>query len=445
MGVDLTKGTVLGTIYRTSAPLVIANVLQTTLTLVDTLFVGKLGSNALAAVGIGFPVFLLITLIGSSLGVGVVSLVSRRIGSGERNKAKSAAEHGVLAAVALSLCLTVVLYATAPYLVEFMGGKGHLREYTLQYLNIIILLLFFQVTSLVLNNIVCAEGEMKISLKWGAITNVVNLVLDPILIFSFGLGLQGAAYATVISQVLGLLYLLRYFLSEMTWVKINFKDFKVDSKVFKEIFSISIPVSLSNMALSFSAMVHMGIVGLFGPHALAASAIGFRLYGLAALPGQAISNATVSIVGQSLGSRKIKRAREAIVKSGLMSSVLMSSIGVLFFVFASQAIQIFNSEPDVLSYGISFLRIVPLSFPFRGMGFCFGSALVAAGKGKQILLLKLCKNVFPLIPTYLLALKFGVPGIWAGFALGQFIYFLVTYILYKYGGWEYERKIKGYN
>jgi len=225
-------------------------------------------------------------------------------------------------------------------------------------------------------------------------------------------------------------------MSGMTWVKIDYKKFKPELKILKEIFSISIPVSVSNIAHSLSVMVYVAIVGLFGSHALAASAIGFRLYGLAALPGQAISNAVVSIVGQCLGSRNIKRAREVVVKAGLTASVIMSVIGVLFFVFASPIIRLFNSEIEVVSYGISYLRIVPLVFPFLGMGFIFGSTLVAAGKGRQILLLKLCKNAFPLIPTYFLAKAFGVPGIWVGFALGQFIYFLVTYLLYKYGKWE---------
>jgi putative MATE family efflux protein len=440
MGVDLTEGNIFKTLYSTSLPLVVSLIMQTTLNLVDAFFVGKLNAQALAAISLSMPVTLMIMMVGSSIGAGLTSVVSRRVGSKEFSSAKLAADNGLLSVLFLSVLLTVASYLALPSLLDFMGASGSLKEAGLEYLSILVLGMVIQVIFLSLNGLVAAEGEMKVTMMAGIIANIINIILDPVFIFTWGLGLSGAAIATVIAQVAGLAYLYHHLSSGDTWVRVDFKGFRLKIAYIREIYSLALPLAVSNLILSISALLNMKIIGVFGTDALAASSIGFRLYNLMVLPGAAISNALVSIVGQSLGAGKYKRAREAVNEAGKFSAYCMGAISIVFIIFATPITAVFNNSKQVLQYCSQFLIIVPLTSPLLALAYCYGAALVAAGRGRQVLLLKV-RSLISLIPAYIGSLIWGVTGIWIGMSAGNIIYYLMGRGLFEYGGWDRPKDV----
>ncbi|MFH1055639.1 MAG: MATE family efflux transporter [Candidatus Altiarchaeota archaeon] len=436
MGVDLTEGDILKTVYRTSLPMVITLAMGSMLNLVDAFFVGKINSQALAAVGLGFQVVFFVMMLGSGVSAGVTSVVSRLIGAKEYGKAKIASEHGILSAVVVSIILSVILLLTAPAILDFMGAKASLMDDSLAYLNVLLFFSAFQFMGLVLTGIVSAEGEMKVVMKAGVYSNILNVILDPLFIFTFGLGIRGAAIATVISQLYSLLYLASYLFSGNSWVRPDFNCFTYDFRHIRDIYSLALPMSLSNLSMSIAYVIQTSIVGLFGTGALAASTIGMRMYSLGSLPGAAISTAVVSIAGQCIGAGKYDRAKETVVRGGFLAATIMGGIGLIFYVFAADIVQFFTSSAPVIEYSISFLRITAPGQVALGFALCFGSVLVAAGKGKQLLMLKVLRTFLPLPICYWLSTIYGVPGIWAGITFNLVLYLIISMALFRYGGWD---------
>jgi len=436
MGVDLTEGDLAKTVLRTSLPLVFSIAMQTTFSLVDAFFVGKLSPQALAAVGIGFQLTLLSVMLASSVGFGVTSVLSRFLGAREYGKAKSAAENAILSSLVLSILLALALILAAPSLVEFMGAHGSLKDESLAYITPLLIFLPVQFLGLVANGIVAAEGEMRVSMKWGVYSNILNAVLDPIFIFTFGWGVRGAAYATVISQAYGLAYLIRHLLHGITWTRPDFSGYKPSLRHIRDIYSIALPISLSNVALSVSAILNTAVAGRFGAETLAAMHIGLRLYGLLTLPSVAFSTALVSITGQCIGAGKIGRAREAVAKAGALSLAAIGALTVPVYLLAPSIISAFNSSAAVVGEGASFIRIIAVGVLATGYAQCLSSVLIAAGKGRQVLALKVLRTFIPLPISYLLSIYLGPSGVWAGITMGAFIYLAAAVYFYRSGGWD---------
>ncbi len=437
MGMDLTEGGIVRTILKTSLPTALAFLLQSAFNIVDTFFVGRIGPEALAAVSISFPIVFLIISIGTGIGVGATSVVARFIGAKEYKRADNAAEHALLIAGFLGILVSIGGFLAAPTLFDWIGAKGSLKVLALDYLNILLFFAVFVLYTIVGNSILRAEGDMKTPLKVMGGSAILNIILDPIFIFTLGMGVKGAAIATVLSRGASMLYLTYHIFSGRSRIRLNLRDFKYRSDYIKRIFSVGMPSSLSNIIMSVGMFLLTIIAGLFGTNALAAFGIGFRLDSLAILPGMGVSVALISIVGQNIGAGKVERAREITLKAGMMVSAAMTAIGLLFYVFAPQIISVFNSDPEVLKHGISFLRIIPLSYLVAGTAMCFSGAFLGSGKAMLALIVSISRVIIFSVPAaYLLSQTYGVPGIWWGMVLGTFLGFIISVLLFRFGGWE---------
>jgi putative MATE family efflux protein len=436
MGTDLTEGEITKTIVKTSAPMVVAFLLHSAFNIVDAFFVGKISAEALAAVSISFPVVFLIISLGTGVGVGATSVVARFIGAKEYKRADNAAEHALLAAAALGLSLSVIGYLSAPTLFDLIGAQGSLKALALDYLNILLFFAVFMMFGFVGNSLLRGEGDMTTPMKVMGAAALLNMILDPLFIFTFGLGVRGAAIATVLSRGIAVLYLAYHILSGRSWLRLDYRNFSYDFDYIRRIFTVGIPSSLSNVTMSLGMFLLTIIVGFFGTDALAAFGIGFRLDSLALLPGMGVAVAVVSIVGQSVGAGKFERARDVTLKAGLMASAFMTCIGLVFYVFAPQIVSVFNDSPQVLAYGVSFLHIIPFSYLVVGMSMCISGAFLGSGKAVYALAVTVSRMVVFSVPaSYLLSHLFGVPGIWAGIVIGSFMSFILSLLIFRYCDW----------
>ena len=434
---DLTEGSIIKTILKTAVPTVIAFSLQSAFNIVDAIFLGMISAKALAAVSISFPIIFLIIALGTGLGIGSTSVVAQYIGGKRLKEADNAAEHSLLAAFTTGVVLMIIGLAITPTLFGWMNAVGEVKELGLDYINI---LLFFSPLMMILmvgNSVLRGAGDMKVPMIVMGSSAILNIILDPIFIFTLGLGVKGAAYATVLARSMGFIYLISHLLRGKSKLTFDFKNFNFQPSYIKNIFQIGIPTSISNIMMSIGMFIFTAIVGLYGDNAIAAFGIGFRLDGLALLPSMGVSVAVISIVGQSLGAGKPKRAASAAITGGVLASVFMTLLGVIFYVFAPEIVSIFNSEPEVLKYGISFLRIIPFTYIIVGIAMSISGAFLGAGKAEYALITTFLRVlVFSVPASYILSQSRGIEGIWIGIVIGTYLGAFSSIILFKYTNWN---------
>ncbi len=434
---DLSEGPLIQTIIKTSVPTMVAFLLHSAFNIADAIFLGWISAEALAAVSISFPIVFLMIALGSGIGVGATSVVARYIGSKQEKKASIAAEHGILSALVIGVVLSICGILMAPYMFRMMGADPGLEDLAISYINIILVFSPLMLTAMVANSILRGEGDMTTPMKVMAAGALLNIVLDPLFIFTLKLGVEGAAYATVLSRTIAFIYLFWHMLSGRSQVRIKPFEFTYEAAHIKDIFLVSIPSSISNVLMSFGMFMFNVIVGAYGVEALAAFGIGFRLDSIALLPAMGIMMSTLAIVGQSLGAKKRERAREATVKGGLLAIGFMVMIGILFFAFAPQIVSIFNADPLVKKYAVSFLRTIPFTYLVVGMAMCITGAFLGAGKAMYALFVTgLRVLVFSVPLAYLGSSMMGIQGIWWGIVIGTYLAAFASVLLFYFTEWD---------
>jgi putative MATE family efflux protein len=433
---DLTQGGVIKTILITAWPMVLALLLQTGFNIVDAIYVGRISAEAIAAVSLAFPIMFFIFALGGGIGVGATSIIARFIGSGNIEKADNVAEHALLSGVVLGIIFSILGLIFGKGLLILMGADS-LVGLSLDYLNVIFIGIVFTMIFIIGNNIFRGEGDTKTPMKFMIIATLVNIILDPIFIFVLGLGVKGAAIATVISNFVGCVAVIIGFSMGKSSVKIKPKYFKFDLSIIKDIFKIGIPSSLSQISMSVSMFVLMRIVSVFGPYAIAAYGIGFRLDSIAILPALGLMMAVIPIVGQNVGAGKFERAEKTAYKTAMFAAMFTGLVGLVFLLFPSFFVSLFNNQPDVLKFGVLYLRIIPLSYIFAGIGISISGAFLGAGDPVPALVFTLLRVIIIAIPLALIfSYLFGIVGVWWAISLSAMVASISSLIWFKKGRWK---------
>lgn len=437
MGRDLTEGSVYKAIAVTSLPMIVAFSLQSAFNIVDAYFVGKISADALAAVSVSFPIVFLLISLSVGVGVGATSLIARFIGSKKLGEAGQVAEHALVIALVLAALFTVSGLLSAGLLFDLMGVSETVKQLGLEYINVILIGSTIMLLVMVGNGILRGEGEMVMPMIIMASSAVLNIILDPILIFTLGWGVRGAAIATVLARATGLLVLVVYFLLDKPWVKIRFSKFRFNLDYVRGIFSVGLPSSLSNVSMSVGMFVLMAILASFGTEALAAFGVGFRLDSLALLPAIGVSTAVVTLVGQNVGAGKYRRAEELAFKAGFLATAFMIVIGAVFMLNAESIVKAFNTDQLVVEYGVSFLTVIPLSYLIVGFSIIISRAFLGSGHALPALALSILRAiVLNSVLAYMLSRYMGVTGVWIGIVVSSITVSLLAIIWFKRGSWK---------
>jgi putative MATE family efflux protein len=438
-GVSLLMGDPKKAILRLSGPMIVAMFLMSTYNIVNAIWVAGLGSDALAAVGFVTPLFIVLIGLANGLGAGVASAISRRIGAKDKIGADNAAIHAILFVIVLSAILTIpLILLTGPIVILF--GAGETAGLATQYGQVVFLGMALILFTNIAYAILRAEGDAKRAMYVMGASSVLNLILDPILIYTLGMGIAGAAWGMIISLVVVSSVLLYwFFIKRDTYVTLSWREFSYDKKTLRDILGVGFPASVEFFLMAILAIFINGLlVATAGTDAVAVYTAGWRVVFFAIIPMIALSTAVISVAGAAYGARKFENIRTAHTFSVTLGIAISLVISAITYIFASQIAVIFTYSADSAHLGpeiAAFLAIMCFFYPFVPPGVMSGSIFQATGKGMTSLILTVLRNlVFIAVFAYLfgIILGFGEHGVWWGIVAGDVLGGTVAFICARY-------------
>jgi len=404
--------------------------------LVDTYFVGKLGTDQLAAMGFAFPVALTSASLALGLGIGTSSLVAQMMGAGDKWKARRITTDAHLFAVLFSIALAVVGLLTIGPLFAGLGASPDILPYIRAYMTIWYMGFPFVVIPMIGQNVLRAQGDTKLPSIFLMVAVSINIALDPLLIFGYGpfpeLGIAGAAYATVIARgslIIGTLVILWYrdgmFATDLGGVNSIISS-------WGKILYIGIPATIMNIVIPITQGFLTKLVSGYGSAEVAAIGVASRLESFAMVFMMTISMIVTPFVGQNYGARKIKRAWRGFSFSSLYALLWAVLVFTVFSLFGPEIASVFNDDPTVIDVTATFLLIFSLSYGFQGIVTITTSAFNGLSKPFQAAGASLFRLLICYVPLAILGKQlYGLTGIFVGAAIGNVIAGTVAYFWFR--------------
>lgn len=419
-----------------SAPVMLSQLLQVSYQFVDSLWVGNLiGANALGAVTVSGTV--IFTVLSFILGINnaALTILSQQTGRDDKDGLKRYLNAFVVTLGALSLLLGAVGFAASKPILQWLGTPSAILPQATVYLQIHFLGVIFVVGYNFIATVLRALGDSRTPLKFVFAAVVLNAVLDPLLIAGFGLGIAGAAYATLLSQGVSFLYGLVLILRRKQVPFTVPRPPKISEAVL--ILKLGIPSGLQMMAISAGVMAIMSVVNGFGEAVVAGFGAAQRLDGLIMIPAQALGLAANSMAGQNIGAKQWHRVRQIAGYGLLLNLGMMVLVALLVVLLAEWGIRLFISENEAISFGGTYLRTIALLYPFLGINFVLNGIVRASGAMFQVLVLNLISFWVLRYPlTAFFAARLGEQGIGYGIGVSFVISSLFSFGYYRWGKWR---------
>jgi putative MATE family efflux protein len=430
---DLTVGNITKHLKRIAIPASVGFLFNTLFNVVDTIYAGRLSTDALAGLTLSFPIFFIIIAITAGLGNAISALAS--IALGQKNKVLF---HQIIKnALILGVILSIIITILAPFITEplfgLLGSNNLSRSLGIAYTNTIFLGSLFFVFNALFSGILSAQGQTKPYRNFLVIGFFMNLILDPLLIFGwFGLprlGVIGVAIATVIVQMFGTVYLFYKVKSSSEFDLHLLKTSTVSMSSIKDILKQAIPSSLNMATIAIGIfIINYYVIKYGGTTAIAGYGAGVRIEQLALLPTLGLNIAVLTIVGQNYGANQFNRITEVLKKANLYGIIIMIIGAFIIFPFAPYMIQLFNQDPEVISQGARYLRIETLAFiTYVILNICV-SVLQGIKKPGFAIYIGIYRQGLPFVIFYWLGttLNMGIDGVWWGIVLINWSAVLIT-------------------
>ena len=407
-----------------SLPVMISMLVQALYNIVDSIFVAQVSENALTAVSLAFPVQNLIIAVGVGTGVGINSLLSRRLGERNYEDANATAENGILLAIINWLVFAVLGGLFSEPFFRMFTQNAEIVEMGSQYLQICTIFSFGLFMQLTIERIMQSTGVTIYNMITQGVGAIFNIIFDPILIFGlFGMprmGVAGAALATVLGQILamGLGILFNHYKNHE--VRIYFKGFRPNPRIIREIYQVGVPSIIMQSIATIMTVGMNKILLMFTETAVSVFGVYFKLQSFIFMPVFGLTNGLIPIVAYNFGARKKARIMHAL-RDALIYAVAIMSLGVLIFqVFPEQLLAMFKASDVMLSIGVPALRIISISFFGAGVAIVLSSVFQAVGNGVLSLLMSVARQLVVILPAaYLLAKFFGLNAVWFSFVMAE--------------------------
>ena len=446
-GIDILKENPRRAIIKLSIPIMISNLFFTIYNLADGAWVSGLGADALSAIGVFFPLFMMFIALSMGIGVGASSAISRRIGANDKKGADSAATHAIILGILLALLISLIIPDLKRLLI-LIGARGNVLNLALGYSKIILAGILFLIFNNIASGIMNGEGNTKRAMYANTVGTIVNIILDPIFIYILGLGISGAAYATIVSMLISSAIFIYWFLSGKCFVDINFRKFNIDGKILFDILRVGIPSSFSMLSMSFSMIfINAMIVKACGSDGIAIFTSAWRLISFGFIPLFGIAAATTVIVGASFGARNFSKLRNAYFHALKLATVIEIFMVLFIIIFAPKISLLFTySEASVRIYHelVYTLRILSLFLIFTPFGITTIALFQGIGKGENSLVITILRTIiFQLSFAYILAFTFGLGfyGIILGIVLGNITASLLAFLWGRLTVKKLERRL----
>ena len=433
---NMASGHPLALLLKMSVPIMISMTVQSLYNIVDSIFVARLGNEALSAVSLVYPLQNIILAIGVGFGVGVCSIVSMDLGSQNAENANRAASTGMFLSFVHTLIYTLVgLLIAGPFL-EMFTNNPNTYSMGLSYANIVIACSFAQILQITFEKIFQALGRMVEVMLLLGVGAVINIILDPIFIFGLlgfpAMGVAGAALATVIGQIVALAFYVVVYLKRKGGIALSLKNIHFDKTMLKRMYSIGIPSAIMIALPSLIVGALNAILLVFSELYVAVLGLYFKLQTFIYFPVSGIIQGVRPLISYNYGARENKRVYRFIHLSLAIVTGIMA-VGTLGCeLFPQQILRLFNDDAALLEGGVSALRIIALGFLFSGVSVVYAGVFEALGKGRESLLISLIRQVIVLIPlSYLLSLIWGAAGVWLAFPIAELCGCLTSWYLNK--------------
>ncbi len=435
---DLTIGNERQKILQFAWPLLLGNIFQQLYHVIDTIIVGKvIGKQALAAVGASFPiVFTLISLI-IGLVTGSTIIISQFFGAGDLKNVRNSIDTMYVILVVFSLLISFIGITFSEDIFLLLNLPHELLASAKQYLNIflggIVGLFLFNGTNAVLRGL----GDSKTPLYFLVGSTLLNIILDLLFIVKMGMGVEGAALATVISQafvfIISIIYLNKYH----DIIQFSFSDVRFRWWVFRKTVRIGLPSGLQHTSVAIGMMVIVGIVNTFGTDVIAAFSAGARVNTFASMPMMVFSMALSTFVGQNIGAKKQERVRKGLMVSLGMAVIITIVISGTIILFRHALMGAFTNSEEVINIGAEYLVIVGSSYLIFTVMFMINGLLRGAGDTIVSMLITIFSLWFIRVPmALLLSEKYNEIGVWWAFPASWFVGLIISYLYYISGKWK---------
>ncbi len=416
-----------------SLPIMLALFIQALYNIVDSMFVANYSIEALDAVSVAFPVSMIIIAlsVGSAIGMGAV--LAKKLGEGKRDEASNIAMHGLFIAIMTWLILTIVVTLFSKQFFMSFSSDINIVNMAYDYSLICTVGGFGIFIQIMVERILQSTGNTVANLKMQIASALINVILDPILIFGFifipSLGIKGAAIATITGQIIGAIYGLNIVNKQVKEVNINIKEFKFNINTIKEIYSIGFSAILMQSVGTIMLIGVNYILAMESETAISVYGVYAKLQQFVFMPVYGLCNALVAIVAFNYGAKNQSRVKETIKYAVLMSLGIMMFGTILFQLFATNALSLYNATPEMYELGINALKIISFSFVFAGYCFIFGSVFQALGKGVLSLIVTLVRSIIIAIPVvYIMYIYYGIDAAWYGFIISEICGFVLVNI-----------------
>lgn len=413
-------------VFTMAVPSMLGMLINIIYNLADTFFVGQTGdSNQVAAVSVSMPLFLIFIGIGNLFGVGGCAFVSRSLGEGEVDRVKKISSFAIYTSIIGGVLIGAIYLVFKEPLLFLVGASSNTIGFAEDYLKWVALGAPFVVTAITVGNLVRGEGAAKTSMFGSVLGQLVNIVLDPIFIlgsgdklfgfnlpFGFNLGVAGAAIATVIGNVVSVIFFLIYFLRGRSILSITPKRYTVKGGIAKGVVNVGLPACLNNLLMSLSNIVVNIVLVSYGDNAVAAMGVAMKANMLVVMLQIGLAQGVQPIIGYCYGARKFRRLRKCLCFSILCNVVIGTAMMLFYFVFKENVISIFINNSEVIDLGVRMLTALMSTGPVIGIMFVLNFAFQGMGKGWQSMFLSVGRQGVIYIPLlFIMNAVIGLNGI----------------------------------
>lgn len=441
---DLTSGSVLKHLIAFSVPLLLGNILQALYNTVDSIWVGRfIGSQALGAVSVSFPLIMILISLVIGLTVGTTVLVSQYAGANNREMIEKTINNSFLILGSGAIIVTIIGLIFSEKILIMMNTPADILGYATDYLEVFFLGLVFMFGYNILSSILRGLGDSKTPLKFLFIATVTNLILDPLFILGIGpipkMGIQGAALATAISQALSFFLALRHLNKTNHLISFRISALKYDKELTAKLVKIGLPSGVEQIAVSMGMVVIASLINKFGWETTAAFGAASRIDQFAFFPAMSLGLAVSTLAGQNIGAEKYERLKE-IYKWGSIATITVTGITtVLVLISPTFILKMFTTDAQVLKIGSQYLRILGLSYIPFAMSFVVNGMLRGAGVTLPSMFFSIASLWIIRVPlgNYLSSIdSLGSNGIWIAMAVSSVLSLVMSQVYYSSGVWK---------
>jgi len=428
------EGPILRVLVKLALPIFAGMSFQLLYSIVDTIWISRIDltdASYVGGTGIIFPLLFLAIAVGSGILIGTSSLVARAIGERNQQVLSKTVESGLVMAAAISVIFVSLGYAFDEQLVRILGATGDYYVHALEYFRFILPGAAFMFLGNVFNGILQGEGLMHVVMKAMIIATITNIILDPILIFLLGMGVKGAGLATVISQGVAGVYVVRFFFLGKSITPVEWKLKNIELSITKQIVAVGFPQTAGQITMAVSFLFFNRLVVSIDTLALTAFSICGRFDQVIIFPILAISSATITMTGQNFGRNNYLRVSRILKRSMGLAAAVVVMLGAILFIAAPAIYPFFTDVDRVVFYAVRQTRIVELTYVFASAAIIARAAFQAMGKplpALAITVLRLAGIAIPAAYLYARVLNLGIYGVWFGIITGNFVAAVISII-----------------